>query len=82
MVTGAAIAVVQYSASVLFCAILIRLLLRPPALRAVATRVAVFFGVISVAAVYVWLELGPEVDARLAAETRMTLPPPVRTFAI
>jgi hypothetical protein len=34
--------------------------------RQVAHRIAVTFGVFAVAAGYVWLDLGPDVDARLA----------------
>ena len=83
MITGAAIAAVQYSASILFCAILVRLLVRRPAqVRALATRIATVFGVICLAALYVWLEVGPEIDARLAAGGEVRLPPPAVSFAI
>ena len=34
--------------------------------RQVAHRIAVTFGVFAVAAGYVWLDLGPDLDARLA----------------
>lgn len=46
--------------------------------RRAANRIAVTFGVFALAAGYVWLEVGPEVDRRLAAEANPTLiqPPP------
>jgi len=46
--------------------------------RRAANRIAVTFGVFALTAGYVWLELGPEVDRRLAAEANPTViqPPP------
>jgi apolipoprotein N-acyltransferase len=46
--------------------------------RQVAHRIAVTFGVFAVAGGYVWLDLGPDLDARLAAHDRPLLADPVR----
>jgi hypothetical protein len=39
------------------------------AVRRAANRIAVTFGVFALAAGYIWIEVGPEVDRRLAAES-------------
>jgi drug/metabolite transporter (DMT)-like permease len=46
--------------------------------RQIAHRIAVTFGVFAVAAGYVWLDLGPDLDARLAAHDRAPLADPER----
>ena len=45
--------------------------------RQVAHRIAVTFGVFAVAAGYVWLAVGPDLDARLAQRDRPLLAQPV-----
>lgn len=37
--------------------------------RRAANRIAVTFGVFALSAGYIWIEVGPEVDRRLAAES-------------
>ena len=44
--------------------------------RQVAHRIAVTFGVFAVAAGYVWLDVGPDLDARLAHHDRPLLANP------
>ncbi len=66
MITQLALTILQFTGLVAALAILARLVSRlgtEP--RRAATRVAVMFGVFALAAGYVWLELGPEVDFRL-----------------
>ena len=46
--------------------------------RQVAHRIAVTFGVFALAAGYVWLDLGPDLEARLAAHDRPPLADPAR----
>ena len=66
MVTQLALTLLQFSAVVTALAVLARLVSRPGTEpRRAAARVAVLFGVVALAAGYVWLGLGPEVDLRL-----------------
>jgi hypothetical protein len=47
--------------------------------RRTANRIAATFGVFALAAGYIWLEVGPAVDRRLAADHHPTvIPPPPR----
>lgn len=83
MITSAALAALYYSAAVTALALVARLSIRRrPAIRAAATRVLVVFAVVGIAAAYVCIELGPEVDAALAGPARVPLPSATRTFDV
>ena len=76
MVTDAAFAVLQFSTGVVSAALCLWLGGRRwPEVRTVALRVAVAFAILLAASGYVWLDLGPAVDARLKAPPRLTWTP-------
>ena len=84
MITHAAFATLQFSALVVAFALLARFLTRPGSeLRRSAVGVAVMFAVFAVAAAYVWLALGPEIDHRLEVRDQplMRNPPPIEMEA-
>jgi hypothetical protein len=75
MTTTIAYTLTCFSGNVVLLAALAWLLLpRRREARRVAQRIAVTFGVFALAAGYVWLELGPDLDHRLQAHGRPLLP--------
>ena len=74
MLTQLAFTVLQFSLAVVAWALLIRVFCRRGSeVGRAAVRVAVLFGVFAVAAGYVWLTLGPEIDHRLQVRDRPLL---------
>ncbi len=66
MITHTAFTILGFSVAVVACALLACVLTRRGSgPRRAAVRLAVMFGVFALAAGYVWLELGPEIDHRL-----------------
>ena len=83
MVTDAAFAVLQFSTGVVSAALCLWLGGRRwPEVRTVALRVAVAFAILLAASGYVWLDLGPAVDARLMAQQQPILPAPPQQVEI
>lgn len=76
MVTTAALMVMLYSGAVALLGAVLRLFAgHGSRYRAMGLRLIVLFGVFAAAGCYVWVDLGPTVDARLASETRPAIPP-------
>ena len=77
MITTAAMSVTLYAMAVMGLALLTRLVLRSRAgVRIATARLLAFFGVITIAGLYVWLSLGPATDSRLVSSPRVALPEP------
>lgn len=73
MITTVAFYILLYSGGVLLLAAGLRLLGRR--FRGLATRIAAVFGIFALAAAYVWVDLGPEIDHQLASHDQPLIVP-------
>lgn len=75
MITTAAMNVTLLSAAVVVFAIALRLIAAArPAARGLSARLLALFGTFALAALYVWLALGPELDRRLVQAPLPVIP--------
>lgn len=83
MVTTAAMAVTVYSGVLAFIGAVLLLAARTrPRLRRAGARVMTIFGIFALASLYVWVELGPEIDGKLVSSSYPRLPPAPRAFDV
>jgi len=84
MVTTIAYYLLLYCAGVLGGALALRLCARRrPRMRALTARIFAVFGIFALAAGYVWLDLGPKIDHRIAVHDQpLVLPTPPRSIEI
>lgn len=84
MVTTIAFYLFLYCAGVLGGALVLRLCARRRAkLRSLTARLLAVFGIFAIAAGYVWIDLGPRIDHRIALQNQPLLfPTPPRTIEI
>jgi hypothetical protein len=76
MVTTIAFYLLTYCVGVLGGGVLLRLCARRrPRMRSLALRLIAVFGIFAVAAGYVWLDLGPQIDQRIALHDQPLLLP-------
>lgn len=76
MVTTIAFHLLAYCIIVVSAAVVLRLCARRrPKLRSLAVRLITIFGIFAVAAAYVWLDLGPRLDHRIALQNQPLLLP-------
>lgn len=75
MITTTAMNVTLFSVAVVSLTVLVRVLLHNRAsVRTASGRLLAVFGTFALAGLYVWLSLGPEVDARLINDARALAP--------
>jgi len=84
MVTTIAFYLLLYCASVFGGGLVLRLCARwRPKMRPLAIRLIAVFGIFALGAGYVWLDLGPEIDQRIALQDQpLLLPEPPRQIEI
>jgi hypothetical protein len=83
MVTTTAMVVMFYSGAVaLTGAVLLFIARHRPRLRGMGLRLITLFGVTALASFYIWVDLGPSVDAQLTSDPRPAIPAAPRTMDV